>query len=90
MTIRNLDSETLNHFTVLKEVVTNDHSSHIFLENHQRLVIMEKLEGIRCEICGNVAICYAVDKQRFIFYFGIVTVQTSAAVIRTAICFGEK
>ena len=54
-TIRNLDSETLNHFTVLKERVTNDHSSYVILENHHHLVILEKLECIRCELCGNVA-----------------------------------
>jgi hypothetical protein len=66
MTIRNLDSEALNRFTVLKELVTNDHSSYVILENHHRLVITEKLEGKRCEVCGNVKIWYAVGKQRFI------------------------
>ena len=62
MTIRNLDSETLNLFTVLKELVTNDNSSYVFLGNRHRLVIMVKLEVIRCELCGNVAIWYAVGK----------------------------
>jgi len=68
MTIRNLDSETLNHFTGFKELVTNDHSSYVFLENHHRVVIMVILEVIRCELCGNVAIWYAVGKISLLLF----------------------
>jgi hypothetical protein len=62
----NLESEPLNHFTVLNERINNVHSSYVILENYHRLVILVKLEGRRCKICGIVTTWCAVGIYRVI------------------------